>query len=129
MELYVNGELRKAEARERDARASFGRIQKDGKGEIQVRDGKRELLIGYLEEFLLLDITTCGTVSHGTLVEPHQVMDALRIFFAGGYEVPVGTKIPLDADGFIAVISGNGAHPDCPLCGMVGRKSRSEVSA
>lgn len=119
MRLYKGGRLATVEATEEAARAALADLQRAGFGELELRDGRRSLSLTREGGAWFVDYAD-PTIMFGTVAWGAGAAQALTTFLKGGVPA-VAPAFPLPGDKDVAhIVMGDAAHPDCPLCRMMG---------
>ncbi|MBI5597879.1 MAG: hypothetical protein HY928_17475 [Elusimicrobia bacterium] len=121
MQLTLDGKRISSDARPEDARGVLERLQRARRGELELKDGARTMSLQLAAGVWFLEAGEGSTLRYGMLVTPLQAVGALNAFLKGGLPMPDGWGAgAAAAEGFESVVVGDAAHPDCPLCRMMG---------
>lgn len=119
MRLYVEGRLKTTQAADGDLKNALARLKDGTVRDVELLDGERRLSLRRQDGALFLDVIDGLRVRYGLLIDAPRARQALSTFLKGGLPMPAPV-IPMTGPEVRSFVVGDAAHPDCPLCQMLG---------
>ena len=122
MKLYLDDVLLNEDPKENDLDAALERLRRAGGGCLKLC-GEGRAWVGATcdENGWFLDVQQRDNMLFGMLADEERATAALKEFLAGFTpRLPWKPVRPRKGETILSLVAGDAAHPDCPLCRMMG---------